>query len=187
MTVPGVGLEPTRPGGQSGLSRSRLTNSATRAAEIVVRNSSYAGFAATSSRAGGSARGPALHLGSLCSTARRRRRPSRTLAAPAPAVGRASRRADPAREPPRLRGAGRPLPVAAAGLLPAHAVLARGRGGRAAGGLRGGVQRDAGRRARDQRAPVAVPDRAQPLAQPPAPRRRRSGWTRWTSICPRAA
>ena len=30
--VPGVGLEPTRPGGQSGLSRSRLTYSATRAA-----------------------------------------------------------------------------------------------------------------------------------------------------------
>ena len=48
-------------------------------------------------------------------------------------------------------------------------VLARGRRGRAAGGLRRRVQRDAGRRARDQRAPVAVPDRAQPLAQPPAP------------------
>ena len=34
-------------------------------------------------------------------------------------------------------------------------------------------QRDPRGRARDQRAPVAVPDRAQPLAQPPAPRDRR--------------
>ena len=51
----------------------------------------------------------------------------------------------------------------------------RGRRGRAAGGLRGRLQRGARRRARDQRAAVALPDRAQPLAQPPAPRHRRSG------------
>ena len=63
---------------------------------------------------------------------------------------------------------------------------ARGRGGRAAGGVRGGVQRDAGRRARDQRAAVAVPDRAQPLAQPPAPHAGGRASTRWTSTCPRA-
>ena len=79
------------------------------------------------------------------------------------------------------------LPVAPAGLLPAHARLARGRRGRPAGGVRGRLQRGPRRRARDQRAPVAVPDRAQPLAQPPAPREPRSGWTRWTSTSPKAA
>ena len=54
-------------------------------------------------------------------------------------------------------------------VLPPHARLARGRRGRAAGGLRRRVQRDAGRRPADQRAAVAVPDRAQPLPEPPAP------------------
>ena len=63
----------------------------------------------------------------------------------------------------------------------------RGRRGRAAGGLRRRLQRHARRRARDQRAALAVPDRPQPLAQPPAPRRRRSAWTRWTSTCPSTA
>ncbi len=58
-------------------------------------------------------------------------------------------------------------------LLPAHAQLARGRRGRPAGGLRRRLQRRARRRARDQRAAVAVPHRPQPLAQPPAPRIRR--------------
>src|SRR3954452_16175392 len=132
------------------------------------------GFAATSPCAGGYRVWvltlPPVHFGSFRSTARRRRRSPRSFAAPAPAVRRAADRADQAREPPCLRGAGGPLSVAAAGVLPAHALLARGRGGRAAGGLRRRVQRDAGRRARDQRAAVAVPDRPQPLAQPPAPR-----------------
>ena len=62
------------------------------------------------------------------------------------------------------------LPVAAARVLPAHARLAGGRGGRPPGGLRGLLQRDARRRPADQRAAVAVPDRPQPLAEPPAPR-----------------
>ena len=47
--------------------------------------------------------------------------------------------------------------------------LDRGRRGRAAGGLRLRVQRDLRRRAADQRSPVALPDRAQPLPEPPAP------------------
>ena len=106
--------------------------------------------------------------GSFSPPTRRLCRPSRSFAAAAPAVGRASRRARPARESPRLRGARGALSVAAAGVLPAHAVLEGGRGGRAAGGVRRRVQRDARRRARDQRAAVAVPDRPQPLAQPPA-------------------
>ena len=72
-------------------------------------------------------------------------------------------------------------------LLPPHARLARGRRGRPAGGLRRRLQRGARRRARDQRAPVALPDRAQPLAQPPAPRDRRSASTRWTSTSPSTA
>ena len=45
----------------------------------------------------------------------------------------------------------------------------RGRRGRAAGGLRRLLQRDLRRRPADQRAAVALPDRAQPLPQPPAP------------------
>ena len=93
---------------------------------------------------------------------------SRALAAAAPAARRAPDRAHPARQPPRLRGAGEPLPGAPARLLPPHADQPRGRGGRAAGGLRRRLQRDRGRRAADQRAAVALPDRAQPLAQPPA-------------------
>ena len=167
-----MGLEPTRPKGQSGLNRSRLTCSATRAPEDRRRRVATLRFAATSPLADGYRVWAFARIphGSFRSTARRRRRPPRSLAASAPAVGRASRRAHPAREPPRLRGAGGPLPVAPAGVLPPHAVLARGRRGRAAGGLRGRVQRDAGRRARDQRAALAVPDRPQPLAEPPAPR-----------------
>src|SRR5215217_3146356 len=88
-----------------------------------------------------------------------------TLAAAAAAVRRAPDRARPARQPARVRGARRSLPGAAARVLPAHALLQGGCGGRAAGGLRGRVQRDPRRRARDQRTPVAVPDRSQPLAQ----------------------
>src|ERR1019366_6599728 len=60
-------------------------------------------------------------------------------------------------------------PVAPVVLLPPHAQLARGRRGRPAGGLRRGLQRRSRRRARDQRAPMALPHRAQPLAQPPSP------------------
>ena len=113
--------------------------------------------------------------GTLCrgsfrsTTPRRHRRHARALAAAAPAVRRAPDRARPARQPPRVRGARGALPGAPARLLPAHAVEQGRRGGRAAGGVRGRVQRDPGRRARDQRAAVAVPDRAQPVAQPPAP------------------
>ena len=59
--------------------------------------------------------------------------------------------------------------------------LDRGRRGRAPGGLREGARGDARRRPPDQRAPVAVPDRAQPLPQPPAPPvpRARTRWTSW--------
>ena len=99
-------------------------------------------------------------------------RPSRAVGAPAPAVRRTPDRADSPRPPRRLRGALLALPVAAALLLPSHARLQGGRRGRAAGGLRRGLQRGARRRTPDQRAAVAVPDRAQPLAQPPAPRHR---------------
>ena len=95
----------------------------------------------------------------------------RTARAVAPASARQRRAADRA-DPPRpaggVRSARRALPVAAARLLPPHARLARGRRGRPPGGLRGRVQRDPRRRARDQRAAVALPDRAQPLAEPPA-------------------
>ncbi len=98
--------------------------------------------------------------------------PARAVAAAAPAVRRAPDRAHPPRPARRLRGALLALPVAPAVLLPAHARLARGRRGRPAGGLRRRLQRGPRRRARDQRAPVAVPHRAQPLAQPPAPRLR---------------
>ena len=94
----------------------------------------------------------------------RRPRPPWPDAAPAPPVRRAPRRADPTRQPGGLRGARRALPVAPAGLLPPHARLARGRRGRPAGGLRRRLQRDDRRRPADQRAPVALPDRAQPLA-----------------------
>ena len=56
-----------------------------------------------------------------------------------------------------------PLPVAPARVLPPHARLPRGCRGRAAGGVRRRLQRDAGRRAPDQPAAVAVPHRPQPL------------------------
>src|SRR4051812_46726990 len=113
-------------------------------------------------------RRPPFARGSFSSTTRRLRRPSRAFAPAPAAVGRAARRARATREPAGLRGAGRALPGAAAGVLPAHAVLEGGRRGRAAGGVRRRVQRDARRRPADQRASVAVPDRAQPVAQPPA-------------------
>ena len=72
-------------------------------------------------------------------------------------------------QPRCVRGSLRALPVAPARLLPPHARLARGCRGRPAGGLRRRLQRGARRRPPDQRAAVALPDRAQPLAQPPAP------------------
>ncbi len=106
--------------------------------------------------------------GSFSPPTRRLRRPSRSFAAAEIAVGRASRRARTAWESGCLRGARGAVSVAAARVLPAHAVLEGGRGGRAAGGLRGRVQRDARRRPADQRAAVAVPDRAQPVPEPPA-------------------
>ena len=97
-------------------------------------------------------------------------RAARPPIAPAQAAGRREARGDdPRRSRARLRGALRPLPLAPAGLLPPHAALDRGRRGRASGGLRQGARGDARRRAPDQRPPVAVPDRAQPLPQPPAP------------------
>ena len=112
---------------------------------------------------------------------------------------------------PRLRRPLRALPLAAARLLPPHAALRRGRRGRAAGGLRQGARGDDRRRAPDQRAPVALPDRAQPLPQPPPPagprgpgldgrddgrgrrhhRRQGAGargsalWSRTSRVCPR--
>ena len=91
-------------------------------------------------------------------------RPPRAIAAAAPAVRRAARGARPARPPRGLRGPGRPLPVPAAGLLSAHAVFARGRRRRPAGGFRGRLQRDPRRRTRDQRPSVAVSHR--PQSQP---------------------
>ena len=165
VRMPGVGLEPTRPRGQSGLSRPRLpVTPPGRTASLVSgrrrrlrcarpRGGPDAGFWAGypvrsnfSAPAGLSRAVPRLSLfGSLGSHPRRRRRP-RALAAAAAAVGRAADHAHPARQPPRVRGAGRPLPVAAARVLPPHAVEPRGRRGRAAGGLRRRVQRDPRRR-----------------------------------------
>ena len=114
--------------------------------------------------------GPRSDHGSFRSqTVSRAPRTRGALAAPPAPERRAADRAHPARPPRRLRGARAALPAAAARLLPPHARLAGGRRGRAPGGLHRGVQRDAGRRPADQRAPVALPDRPQPLAQPPAP------------------
>ena len=111
-------------------------------------------------------------------------RHSRHLAAAAAAVGRTAGRAHPPRQPRRLRGARPALPVAAAGLLPPHARLARGRRGRAAGGLRRRLQRDPGRRARRStcgRGCTASPATA---ASTTCAARSRSAWTRWTSTSP---
>jgi hypothetical protein len=69
----------------------------------------------------------------------------------------------------RLRGARPALSAASARLLPAHARLPGGRRGCPAGGLHGVLQRDPRRRPSDKRAAVAVPDRTQPLPEPPAP------------------
>ena len=77
---------------------------------------------------------------------------------------------DPAWQSARLRGPGQPLQLAPARLLPPPARLPRGRRGRAPGGARRRLQRDARRRPSDQRPAVALPDRAQPLPEPPAPR-----------------
>src|SRR5436309_2721946 len=88
------------------------------------------------------------------------------LAAVAPAVRREARRADAPWTARGLRDAVRALRIAPARLLPSHARLARGRRGRAAGGVCGGLQRDARRPPADQRPPGALPDRAQPLAEP---------------------
>ena len=106
--------------------------------------------------------------GSLCSQTPWRLRTPGPDAAAAPAGRRAPGRAHAQGQPGGLRGAGRALPGAAARVLPPHAGVARGRRGRPAGGLRRRVQRDARRRPADQRAAVAVPDRAQPLPEPPA-------------------
>ena len=166
--MPGVGLEPTRPHGQPGLSRPRISSSATRARPgnrtATLDSSNFPTLVGLYERRSTS------RVEASALTTRRLSRPSRSFAPAQIAVGRASRRARAAREPGRLRGARRALPVAAAGVLPPHAVLEGGRRGRAAGGLRRRVQRDARRRARDQRAAVALPDRPQPLAEPPAPR-----------------
>src|SRR6266480_7338692 len=62
--------------------------------------------------------------------------PARAVAAAAPAVGRAVGRTHPPRPARGVRDALRPLSVAPAVLLPAHARLARGRRGRPPGGVR---------------------------------------------------
>src|ERR1019366_4333098 len=95
-------------------------------------------------------------------------RVTRTVAPASARERRAADRADPPRPAGGVRSAGRALPVAAAGVLPPHAPLARRRRGRPPGGLRGRVQRDPRRLARDQRAAVALSHRPQPLAEPPA-------------------
>src|SRR5918992_879710 len=89
-------------------------------------------------------------------------------AAPAP-DRRAARRAHPARAPRCVRGARAAVSAAPARLLPSHARLPGGRRGRAAGGLRRLLQRDLRRRPADQRPALALPDRPQPLPEPPAP------------------
>src|SRR5438067_7059213 len=105
-------------------------------------------------------------------TRKRPARPAGPFCSAASAVRRTPDRAHAARQPRRLRDPLLALSLAAAVLLPTHARLARGRRGCPAGGLRRRLQRRARRRARDQRAAVAVPHRAQPLAEPPAPRHR---------------
>ena len=116
---------------------------------------------------------PRITRGSFCTTTPGSAAARRALAAAAPAERREARGAHPQRPQRRLRGARAALPAAAAGLLPPHAGLAGGRRGRAPGGLRRRLQRAAGRRPADQRPPVALPDRAQPVAEPPAQAARR--------------
>ena len=90
--------------------------------------------------------------------------------APAPAADRRpADRTHPARSSGRLRGARAALPAPAPCLLPPHARLPRGRRGRPPRGLRRLLQGAPRRRSPRQRASLALPDRAQPLPQPPAP------------------
>src|ERR671911_131847 len=81
-------------------------------------------------------------LGSLSTNTRKSARAAREApAATALAEGRPPDRDDAGWARARVRGAVRALQHAPAGLLPAHAFLARGRRGRAPGGLRRRSQR----------------------------------------------
>ena len=170
--MPGEGFEPPCPNGRAGLSRQRLTSFATRArgstvdvhGRLPAQSTATSGY--TSSCRSRIRRSP--HARGSLST-QNPGRTARPYAVPTAPVRRAPRPDDAAREPGRLRGPGRPLPVAAAVVLPPHAGLQGGRRGRAPGGLRRGVQRDDGRRTAAERAAVAVPHRPQPQPQPPAP------------------
>ena len=138
-------------------------------------------------RLGSQRRNPVrVPLGSLGSHPRRRRRPC-PFSAAAAAVGRAPDHAHPARQPPRLRGAGLALPGAPAGVLPPHALQPRGRRGRAAGGLRGRVQRDQRGRPRDQRAARGCTGSRATARSTTCARPRRSASTRWTCTSPSTA
>ena len=113
-------------------------------------------------------------LGGFSTNPRQSPRTSRPPLASAQTAGRREADRDGAqRQPGRLRDDRRPLPGPPARLLPPDARLDRGRRGRAAGGLRQRLPGDARRRARDQPAPLALPDRPQPLPQPPAQTDRR--------------
>ena len=167
--MPGEGLEPPCPRRTAGFKPAAYTRFRHPGGCLAESEATLWPAQPSGAPAVGSGRVPSFRVEASCSQTRRRRRPPRADTAAAAAVRRAPGRADATRQPGRLRGARGPLPVAPAGLLPPHARVARGRRGRPAGGLRRRLQRDDRRRARAQRAPVAVPHRAQPLAQPPAP------------------
>ena len=120
---------------------------------------------------------PGGELGGISTNSRQSPRTSRPPLAPAETAGRREADRDgPQRQRRRLRDDRRPLPGPPARLLPPDAGLDRGRRRRPAGGLRQRLPGDARRRARDQPAPLALPDRPQPLPQPPAQTdRRRAG------------
>ena len=100
---------------------------------------------------------------------------------------RAPDRAHPARPPRRLRGARAALPAAAARLLPPHARLAGGRRGRAPGGLRRRLQRDAApTTARSTRARGSTGSPAT-AASTTCAARSRPARTRWTCSSATAA
>ncbi len=99
-------------------------------------------------------------------------------AAPAPAFRRPAAQRLPPRQRRRLRRPARALPPAFVRIRTSDALggIAPGRRGRAPGRVRARLRRAARRRARDERARLALPGRPQPLHRPPAPagaRRRR--------------
>ena len=191
--MPGVGLEPTRPQGQSVLSRCVCQFRHPGEVCIVLSRHELPRLATLdwsqlSRRCWSCSRRDATSSWNLLHyTPSRRGRPARALAAAAAAVRRAPDRARPARQPPRVRGARRPLPVAAARLLPAHArPPRRTRRTCCRRSSRPPSTRSSPTSARSTCGRGCTGSRATARSTTCAARRR-SAWTRWTSTSPRAA